>query len=150
MKKLILALVLVVGLTTFAQEKRQGKGDREKMTPEQQVELQVKKMKLDLDLNEKQTAQIKEIVTAQVAKREAKRAEMQSKRAEGQKPSKDELFKTRSAMLDEQIAHKAEMKKILTPEQYTKWESKHAEHKKEFRKKAKGARKDRKMEDNPK
>lgn len=150
MKKLILALALVVGLTTFAQEKRGKKGEREKMTPEQQVELQVKKMKLDLDLNDKQTVEIQKIVSKQVEKREAKRAEMQTRKTEGQKPSKDELFKTRSAMLDEQIAHKAEMKKILTAEQYTKWESKHAEQKKEFRKKVKGARKERKMEDNAK
>ncbi|WP_298115785.1 hypothetical protein [Flavobacterium sp.] len=150
MKKLILAFALVIGLTTFAQEKRQGKGEREKLTPEQQVELQVKKMKLDLDLTDKQTAEIQKIVSKQVEKREAKRAEMEAKRASGEKPSKDEFFKKRNAMLDEQIAHKAEMKKILTSEQYTKWESKHSEQKKEFRKKAKGARKERKMEDNAK
>lgn len=150
MKKLILAFALVIGLTTFAQEKREGKGEREKLSPEQQVELQVKKMKLDLDLTDKQTIEIQKIVSKQVEKREAKRAEMEAKRASGEKPSKDEFFKKRNAMLDEQIAHKAEMKKILTAEQFTKWESKHSEQKKEFRKKAKGARKERKMEDNAK
>lgn len=150
MKKLILVFALVIGLTTFAQEKREGKGKREKLTTEQQVELQVKNLKLDLDLNDKQTVQIKEIVTAQVLKRDAKRVEIEAKRASGEKPSKDEFFKKRNEMLDEKIAHKAEMKKILTPEQYTKWESKHSEQKKEFRKKMKGGRKDRKIEDNQK
>lgn len=141
MKKLILAVVLVVGLTTFAQEKNPARGEREKMTPEQQVELQVKKMKLDLDLNDKQVAEVKKIVAKQVEKRSAKRTEMQAKKAEGAKPSKDEIFKMKNEMLDEQIAHKAEMKKILTAEQYTKWEAKHAENKEKFAKRIHKGRK---------
>ena len=40
MRKLILAMVLVMSTLTFAQDRKQG---REKLTPEQQTELQVKK-----------------------------------------------------------------------------------------------------------
>ena len=48
MKKLILAIALVMTTLTFAQDRKQG---REKLTPEQQTELHVKKMTLDLDLD---------------------------------------------------------------------------------------------------
>jgi hypothetical protein len=150
MKKLILALALIMGLTTFAQGKKEGKGEREKMSPEQQVELQVKKMKLDLDLNDKQSSEIKTILTKQTEKRTAKRAEMQAKKAEGKKPSKDEMFKMKNAMLDEQIAHKAEMKKVLNAEQFAKWEQNKSDRQKEFKGKIKKARKERKLENTEK
>ena len=52
MRKLILAVALVVGLTTFAQGKKgDGKG---RMSPEQQVEVVLKKMTTELSLDAKQ------------------------------------------------------------------------------------------------
>lgn len=150
MKKVFLAFALIIGLTTFAQDKKGNRGDREKMTSEQQAELQTKKMKLDLDLNDKQATEVKSILTKQAEKREAKRTEMEAKRKEGQKPSKDELFKMKNAMLDEQIAQKAEMKKILNADQFTKWEQNKSDRKKDFGNKMKNARKDRKLENTEK
>jgi protein CpxP len=150
MKKVFLALVLIFGLTTFAQGKKEGKVEREKMSPEQQVELQVKRMKLDLDLNDKQSSEIKAILTKQTEKRATKRAEMQAKKAEGKKPSKDEIFKMKNAMLDEQIANKTEMKKILNAEQFAKWEQNQLNRKKELSNKIKKARKERKLENSEK
>ena len=117
MKKLILAIALVISSLSFAQEGRERERG-EKLTPEQQSELQVKKMTLDLDLNEKQQKEIKAILLEQAQKREAKIAE-------GEKPSADEKFEMKSKMLDEQIEMKAKMKKILTPEQYKEWEENH-------------------------
>jgi hypothetical protein len=124
MKKVIVAVLLVVGMTTFAQERGE---KRERLTPEQKVELQIKKLKLDLDLNDKQTADIKKIVVEQVKKRDAKRAEFDTKRAKDAKPTPEEMFQNKSQMLDEQIAMKAEMKKILNAEQYEKWQKIQAE-----------------------
>jgi hypothetical protein len=124
MKKVIVAVLLVVGMTTFAQERGE---KRERLTPEQKVELQIKKLKLDLDLNDKQTADIKKIVVEQVKKRDAKRAEFDTKRAKDVKPTPEEMFQNKSQMLDEQIAMKAEMKKILNAEQYEKWQKIQAE-----------------------
>lgn len=124
MKKLILAIALVMTTLTFAQDRKQG---REKLTPEQQTELQVKKMTLDLDLDAQQQKEIKSILLEQAKKRETKMAEMKAKRENGEKPTSDERFETRNQMLDNQIEHKAKMKKILTPEQYKKWEEKQAE-----------------------
>ena len=119
MKKMILAIALVATTLTFAQDRKQG---REKLTPEQQTELQVKKMTLDLDLDAKQQKEIKTILLEQAKKREAKMAEMKAKREKGEKPSADEKFAMKNEMLDNQIEHKAQMKKILKPEQFQKWE----------------------------
>ena len=127
MKKMILAIALVATTLTFAQDRKQG---REKLTPEQQTELQVKKMTLDLDLDAKQQKEIKTILLEQAKKREAKMAEMKAKREKGEKPSADEKFEMKNKMLDNQIENKAQMKKILKPEQFAKWEEKQSDRKK--------------------
>ena len=132
MKKLILAIALVMTTLTFAQDRKQG---REKLTPEQQTELQVKKMTLELDLDEKQQKEIKTILVEQSKKRETKLAEMKAKKEKGEKPTADERFAMKNEMLDNQIAMKARMKKILKPEQFTKWEEKQADRKERIEKK---------------
>ena len=119
MKKLILAAVLVVSTLTFAQE-RGRKG--EKLTPEQQTELQVKKMTLDLDLDANQQKQVKTILLEQAKKREAKMAEMKARKEKGYSQLKLATEIVKNEMLDNQIEHKAQMKKILKPEQFQKWE----------------------------
>jgi hypothetical protein len=126
MKKVFVALVLIVGMTTFAQKREP---QREKLTPEQRVELQVKKMKLDLDLNDKQAMEIKKLMAEHSKKREAKRAEHNAQKAKNVKPTADEMYLMKSQMLDEQIAMKSEIKKVLTPEQYAKWDIIHAKRK---------------------
>ncbi len=127
MKKLILAIALVATTLTFAQDRKQ---EREKLTPEQQTELHVKKMTLDLDLDAQQQKEVKTIFLEQAKKREAKMAEMKAKREKGEKPSADEKFEMKNKMLDNQIENKAQMKKILKPEQFAKWEEKQSDRKK--------------------
>ena len=51
MRTWILAAIMLVGLSAAAQP---GDRQRERLTPEQRVELQVKRMTLELDLNDKQ------------------------------------------------------------------------------------------------
>ena len=132
MKKLILAIALVATTLTFAQD-RKARG--EKLTPEQQTELKVKRMTLELDLDEKQQKEIKTILVEQSKKRETKLAEMKAKKEKGEKPTADERFAMKNEMLDNQIAMKARMKKILKPEQFTKWEEKQADRKERIEKK---------------
>jgi protein CpxP len=128
MKKVIVAALLVVGLTTYAQEKEGRKAGREKLTSKQKVDLQVKKMTKDLNLNEKQTKDVKALVTKQVEKREAKRKEM-----EDFKTKKREELKAQ--MKSEKEAVSIEMKKILTAEQYAKWEKNRDEKIENFKEK---------------
>ncbi|HBI01692.1 MAG TPA: hypothetical protein DDY18_08730 [Flavobacterium sp.] len=127
---------MLFGLITFAQEKQVQKADRkakmenrESLSPDQQAELQVKKMTLNLDLNANQQAEVKKILLNQAKKREAKKAEWKANKEAGKSLSKDEKFAMKNQMLDEQIAMKAEMKKILTADQFAKWEAKQAERK---------------------
>ena len=133
MKRLFIAALLIVGLSSFAQDKKEieKKGNRspmEQFTPEQRNQLALKKMTLELDLNAKQQEQMKQIIAEQSAKREAMKA---SRKENKQKPTSDELFAMKNKRLDEQIAMKAKMKTILSPEQFEKWNAMKAngEHK---------------------
>jgi hypothetical protein len=141
MKKLILVVTLVISTLTFAQE-RSRKG--EKLTPEQQTELQVKKMTLELDLDAKQQKELKAILLEQAQKREGKIAEIKAKREKGEKLSADERFEMKNKMLDNQIEHKAQMKKILKPEQFKKWEQNLENRKEKMSEKRENGRKKRK------
>ncbi|WP_052257169.1 hypothetical protein [Flavobacterium sp. AED] len=125
MKKLIIAALLVVGMSSFAQdkkemEKRPRRDEMEKFTPEQRNQLMLKKMTLDLDLNAKQQEQMKQIIAEQSTKREAMRT---ARKANQEKPTSDELFAMKNKMLDEQIVMKNKMKSILSPEQFEKWDA---------------------------
>ena len=128
MKKLIIAALLVVGLTAFAQNRKE-MGDRpekskmEKFSPEQRTQLMVKKLTLDLDLNAKQQEEVKQIIAEQGERREAMRAERMAKKGDEKRPTADEQFAMKNQMLDDQIVMKNKMKTILTPEQFEKWNS---------------------------
>lgn len=122
MKKLILAVMLVIGITAFAQQREPRKAGKERLTSEEKVDLQVKRMTKELSLNEKQATEVRSIVTKEVAKRETKKAALKE-----QKDKKREEVK--AEMQKEQAAFSAEMKKVLTPEQYAKWEKNREEKK---------------------
>lgn len=123
MKKLVMFVFLVVGITSFAQEKQGRRAGKEGLTSEEKVAIQVKRMTKDLNLNEKQANEVRAIVTNQVQKREEMKAELKSNK-ERQKTD------FRAKMEKEQAAVGADYKKILTPDQYSKWE-KNSEEKKE-------------------
>ncbi|WP_396166077.1 Spy/CpxP family protein refolding chaperone [Flavobacterium sp.] len=127
MKKLLVAALLVVGMTTFAQE--QVKEQKAQLTPEQRVESQVKRMTKDLTLNEKQVQDVRAIVAKEVSKREENKAEMEARKAAGTKPSKEEMKARKAKFQEDEVAMDANMKKILTPEQYAKWNQKIQERK---------------------
>jgi hypothetical protein len=121
MKKVFIVAVLAIGLSSFAQDRkeRHSKGEMEQMTPEQRNQLMVKKMTLELDLNAKQQEQVSKIMADQNAKREAMKAERKSKTEE----AKADRFEMANKMLDDQIEMKNKMKSILSADQYAKWES---------------------------
>jgi len=150
MKNVFLLALLVVGFTTFAQGRR---GERtEKLSTEEKVELQVKRLTNDLSLNEKQAQDVKVLMTKEVTKREAKRAEMKALKEEREqlaRPTKEEMEARKAEMKKEQEVMKAEMKKILTADQYTKWEQKQEDRKEKVIEKIKDKKKRvQKVEDN--
>ena len=137
MKKLIVTIVLVISSLSFAQEKS-------KLSPEQQTELQVKKMTLYLDLDANQQKELRTILLENAKKREAKKMALKEKMAKGQKPTSDERYEMKSKMLDDKIEHKAQLKKILKPEQFQKWEQNQENRTKNLNQKRKNSKEKRK------
>ena len=129
MKKVIMAALLVVSLSSVAQQRRErpNRDQMEKLTPEQRQEKHLNKLTTDLNLNAKQQEEVKKLL----AEQSAKAAEFKAKREAKREAKKDEQLlasaKERKEMAQKMKAEKeandAKMKSILTPEQYTKWEN---------------------------
>ncbi len=135
MKKLVSIFSLVIAFTLTAEAQKKKIDKTPKFTIEQNTELAVKQMTLALDLSEKQQSQIRPLFKNQAKKKEAamnKRTEMRKNRS---KPSTDEIYKMKIAFLDNQIAMKNNMKKILNKEQFEKYEKMTANKKKKEKQK---------------
>ena len=125
MKKLIVAAILMTGLASVAQDQKPmvKKEKMEQLTPQQRNELRLKKMTLELGLNTTQQKEMAAVIAEQSAKREAAKTERKKAIESGKKPTADERFAMKSKKMDEQIAMKERVNKILTPEQFEKWEN---------------------------
>lgn len=127
MRKLVLAVMLMVGLGAMAQKpypQKGHRGDMNKLSPEQTATLQTKRMTLALDLTDAQQKQIQSLNLENATKRAEKMKEIKAKKESGElkKLTSEDRFAMQSAMLDHQIAQKNNMKKILDKDQYAKWE----------------------------
>ncbi|MFX0558545.1 hypothetical protein ACOCEA_17215 [Maribacter sp. CXY002] len=124
MKKIMIMAALVLACGLAMAQRPEGKDHKrmQDMTPEQVATLHTKKMTLALDLTEAQQTKMKSLLASQAEKRKAKMEEFKAKKENGEQPTADEKFAMQNERLDAQIAHKAEMKKILNDEQYAKWE----------------------------
>lgn len=120
-----MALTLGLALNGMAQEKQLAKTDPEKLSAEQRNQLQLKKMTLELDLTAAQQKEMAALIAEQSSKREAKMAEMKANKEAKKQLTANEKFELKNKMLDEKIEHKAKMKKILSKEQFEKWEANH-------------------------
>ena len=78
-------------------------------------------MALALDLSTSQQNQILVINKKQAVERKNKMDMRKSMKESDAKPTADERFKMMNNMLDTQLAHQKEMKKILNGEQYVAW-----------------------------
>ena len=114
MKKLIIAALLVVSVSAFAQG---GQGQR--MSPEERTKAQIEKLTTELKLDEKQIEQIKPILTEQSAKNQAMRAEMMGGGSPGDMTDEQrEAFRKKRTEITEATNNK--LKAILTPDQFKK------------------------------
>ena len=103
MKQVLIGALMLTSMA-FAQ-KREG---QQPMNAEDRVEKMTERMSAELQLSDDQKKQVKELLAKQS---EARKADMEERRA-----------KMREKM-EERKAFKAEMDKILTPEQKEKWEA---------------------------
>lgn len=122
MKYLFSLLFAGISLIAFAQNSgnnmRQNRND---FTPEQNAILQTKKMTLALDLNATQQNQILAIKKKQAVERKKKMDKHLAMKESGTKLTSDERFKMKNDMMDAQLEHQKEMKKILNEDQYLRW-----------------------------
>ncbi len=123
MKKLIIAVLLVIGFSSFAQEqtpkeKKSKKEQKERMSPEQRNQALLDRMTTELKLDTKQQEQIKPILAEQSAKLQAMRDQrMASNSKELTSEERKALMQKRT---EERAATDAKLKAILTPEQFKK------------------------------
>lgn len=117
MKKLVLA-VAFIGFGGFAMAQQTTPQDRKAKKAEMQQKFQQKEqehmaqMQKDLNLNQAQVDKIK-------ALHEKRKAEMKTEfeKNKGERQARAEQMKAKRAQMD------AEMKQILTPQQYDKWQA---------------------------
>ena len=129
MKYTLKILVLFFSLSVFAQQPpRQMDSERGKrpnnrmqakkaLTPEQEATLWTKKMTLELDLNKNQQDQMYALILGKTKKIKSR---MENKPKE--RPSKEEIYNMHISRLDEAIAMKESLKKILNDDQFAQWE----------------------------
>ena len=129
MKKLVVIAIALFTLNGMAQEKRKRSAERhdkmelrKDMSPSDIADLKTKELTLRLDLTDRQEKDIHKIILAQSEVNQNLRKEHKAEGDKKEKPSKDEFLKMRNHRLDQKIEMKREMKTILTPEQYSKFE----------------------------
>ncbi|MEZ4855770.1 MAG: hypothetical protein R2812_04740 [Gelidibacter sp.] len=139
MKKLWIIVLALVAIQVTAQNKKtelhKAKMERvNDMTPEEMVQLQTKRMTLQLDLTETQQAEVEKLLLDDAKVRKEKMASFKAKNETGEmkKPSKEDRLKMINERLDRQIEMKKKMKAILNDEQYKKWDA--MQEKKQFHK----------------
>ena len=112
MKKIVLSAAFVV-FGTFAMAQQTGKMmHKDPAQMEQKRAEKLKMMQADLGLSDAQVAQIKALQDKKMAERKAQAPQMQAERK-----AKMVQWKAKKEQ------HMAEMRQILTPEQYKKWEA---------------------------
>lgn len=133
MKKLGIIAIALITLQATAQEQKSAISKQKierissDMSPEDIAQIQTKRMTLELDLDESQQKKVNALLLEEAKKRaEKKQAFSKTNDNADAKAAltKDDRVKQMNERLDNQIAMKAKMKGILTPEQYTKWDNK--------------------------
>ncbi|QAA81772.1 hypothetical protein EI546_08580 [Aequorivita sp. H23M31] len=127
MKKVLIIFLMLGTLTTIAQNKtvnniQSKKEFKQNFTPEQKAELLSKRMTLRLDLTDAQQEKVKELFLKFDEDRPAK---IENKK----EMSSEEKFQLQNNRLNSQIAMKKELKKILSADQFEKWEQMSSERK---------------------
>lgn len=109
---------MFVSFVTFAQEKSK---DDHKLSPEKRVELQVARLKIELDLTDKQTADVRKLFADGMEKRIKMREELKAKKADMPKPSPAEREQFKKIKEENKKAMEEQLKLILSPAQFETW-----------------------------
>lgn len=108
---------------TAQQKSEKAKAIKQKMenlSPEQRAEMRLKRLTKELNLDQNQQNQVKEVI-AEGQKKQAAAKTARENRIE--KLSKEERTAFKAKLQEEEKALAQKMKAILNPEQFTKWEA---------------------------
>lgn len=124
---MVLASFTITAQSKLSESKPHRQETKKNLTAEQKAELHSKKLTLELDLTDSQQKEIKQLFLDH-----KKDKSVYSKNRK--EISSEEKFESKKANLDQRIALKRELQRILTKEQYEKWELKkqrkpHSKHK---------------------
>jgi len=146
MKKLFIAALLFVGIASFAQDddmdQKPVREQRERLTPEQRNDRQLKKITTELNLNTAQQEQVKLFIAEKSAKAQKLREARNQQKDNSNKLTADQREAFKKEMIAEKDASDAKMKSILTADQYTKWKASQEQDRDKVRDKMKERRND--------
>lgn len=146
MKKLFIAALLFVGIASFAQDddmdQKPVREQRERLTPEQRNDRQLKKITTELNLNTAQQEQVKLFIAEKSAKAEKLREARNQQKDNSNKLTAEQREAFKKEMIAEKDASDAKMKSILTADQYTKWKASQEQDRDKVRDKMKERRND--------
>lgn len=128
MKKLIIALVLGMGISGFAQDANSNRGNYQNMTPEQRVERQLASMTKDLSLDAKQQEAVGTLLKEKSVKAQEARTKREAARSSGEKMTDEQRNAFISAMKAEREDTDTKLKAILTEDQFQKYARNRAEN----------------------
>ena len=129
MKRFAIITALLLGTAAIAQPHGRQGGERhqkaemiKEMTAEQLAELRTKEMTLHLDLDENQQSRIYQLNLQMAQHRKSAMEQREGK----EKPTAQEMYAHRIAMLDQRIVMKKQLKEVLSEEQFAKLEQQQA------------------------
>lgn len=152
MKKLAFVVLLSVGVSAWAQDTKKDKKEapkatsevkeeakkpegarpmmkREPMSPEQRVEMRLKRLSTQLNLTDAQKKDIQPILMEQEKSRDNMISERKAAKESGKVLTLQEKLTMKDEFTKNQEAIKAKLEKILNPEQLKKWQEMEAERK---------------------
>ncbi len=128
MKKMILALCAVFAFAVSANAQKVDKKERKQPTKEEMVQHQTDRMAERLDLNDKQKKELLKLNTEHFGKMGPRmnprgpRKDMKKGGEKRERPSEAQMKEMRKKFEEGQKKYNAGLKKILTDEQYAKYE----------------------------
>jgi len=134
MKYLFSLLLIGMSFITVAQTKVEMRKSFEHFTPEQNAELQTKRLALALELTPTQQKQVLKINQKRAVELKKHVEFIKSKKDSELKMSSDERFKMINKRLDQMLAMQNEMKNILSDDQYEQWKNMQNQKKVAFKK----------------
>ncbi len=131
MKKLILVMFMLVGLSGFTQ--KQGGMSGDKMTPEERADMMTQRLTKQLDLTAEQQAKVKALYLGQAQKHQEMMDARKDKMMDAKEKMKDRRARMRAEMMADRKKNMEQLKAILTEDQFNKFEEMQKERQQKMR-----------------